>query len=540
MNKLFTQLLEIRHIDDDFLHPKYEDLTDPFEMPDMEKAVKRIEKAAKNNEKILIYGDYDVDGVTASALMDDTLFLSGIPRKNISIMLPDRFIDGYGMSPRLLTRAKDEKVSLVITVDCGSRNHEIVKQLKDLKIDTIITDHHECEKTLPDAVAVVNPKRKDYKGPEKLKDLAGVGVAFKLAQALVNKNIIPAGQEKWLLDFVLLGTVCDSMPLTRENRILGFYGIKVLEKTRRPGLKELIKKAKVDKITSEAISFQLGPRLNAAGRLDTAELSLELLRTRSFSRAAAVANELETLNFSRRTEQKSATAEIIARGNKPAPVIVESGNWHEGILGIVAGRLVEKYHKPAFVLSEVEDGVLKGSGRSFGDFSLADALNYAKDTIVGGGGHAGAAGVRVEKGKLKDFTIKINEFYHSLHLTDQERFLKLSPDLSTAELNHFNLDFLTDLTLLEPYGAGNREPIFELKNAYINGVRRMGTTGQHLRLDLMDSRGNCLKCIAFSAPNSWLNLTPNDHCDFLIQPTENIFRGVRSVEARLLAIHPAE
>ncbi len=538
MNKLFTQLLEIRHIDDDFLHPKYESLTDPSLMPDMDKAIARIKTAAKSREKILIYGDYDVDGVTASALMENALTLAGVPPENIIIMLPDRFIDGYGMSPRLISRAKDEQITLVITVDCGSRNHEIVKQLNSLGIDTIITDHHECAKALPAAVAIVNPKRKDFKGPDALKDLAGVGVAFKLAQALVNENLIPAGQEKWLLDLVLLGTVCDSMPLTRENRILGFYGIKVLEKTRRPGLKALMKNANVTKITSESIGFQIGPRLNAAGRLDTAELSLELLRTKSRAKAASVAAELEQLNLARRTEQQSATSEIIARGNKPAPVIIESGNWHEGILGIVAGRLVENYHKPAFVLSEVEDGVLKGSGRSFGDFSLAAALDYAKDTIIGGGGHAGAAGVRLEKARLKDFTIKINEFYHSLHLADQERFLKLTADLTTSEINHFNLDFLSDLTLLEPYGMGNREPVFQLTNSRISGVKHMGASGRHLRLDLIDGGGHHLKCIAFSAPQAWLDLTPDDHCNFLIQLIENNFRDFRSVEARLLDVIP--
>ncbi|MBR0242353.1 DHH family phosphoesterase, partial [Candidatus Saccharibacteria bacterium] len=336
MNKLFVQILEKRHLTDDFLHPKYENLTDPCELNDMEKAVARIKTAIKNHEKILIYGDYDVDGVTASTLMENALILAGAKPENLAIMLPDRFIDGYGMSPRLIKKAIKDQVKLVITVDCGSKNHAIIEELTEQKIDTIITDHHECDETLPDAVAVINPKRKDYKGPEKLRDLAGVGVAFKLAEALRNEGLIKNGQEKWLLDLVLIGTICDQMVLTGENRILGFYGIKVLEKTRRPGLKEIMKNAKVTKITSESIGFQIGPRLNAAGRLETAELSLNVLRTKSSAEAAKLAKKLEELNKARRTEQKAAVEEIAKSGPKDTPVIIETGNWHEGIIGIVA------------------------------------------------------------------------------------------------------------------------------------------------------------------------------------------------------------
>ena len=194
MNKLFTQLVETRHLDESFLHPKYEDLADPFLMPDMEKAIDRIKKAIETGEKVLIYGDYDVDGVTASTVMETALTLAGI--KNPDIMLPDRFVDGYGMSPRLIDRAKSTGVTLVITVDCGSRNHAIIEELNTLNIDTIVTDHHECEATLPEAVAVINPKRQDYTAPSKLRDLAGVGVAFKVAQALVKAGLIENGRGK--------------------------------------------------------------------------------------------------------------------------------------------------------------------------------------------------------------------------------------------------------------------------------------------------------------------------------------------------------
>ncbi len=534
MNKLFTQLVETRNLDDSFLHPKYENLTDPFLMPDMEKAVSRIKNAIETGEKVLIYGDYDVDGVTASTVMETALTLAGI--KNPEIMLPDRFVDGYGMSPRLIDRAKEIGTTLVITVDCGSRNHQIIEELNTLKIDTIVTDHHECEATLPEAVAVINPKRQDFTGPTKLRDLAGVGVAFKVAEALVKTGLITPGQEKWLLDLVLLGTICDSMPLTGENRILSYFGIKVLEKTSRKGLRELMRTAGVKSINSESIGFQIGPRLNAAGRLDTAEIALNLLRTTSVTEAATLANKLEELNKTRRTEQRAATEEIIKRGDKDDPVIIETGNWHEGILGIVAGRLVETKHKPAFVLAETETGVFKGSGRSFGDFNLAEALEFAKDTIVNGGGHAAAAGVRVKEEDLWAFREKVNEYYRSLHLVDQEKYLKQTADLATSDIGDFSLDFLADLKELEPFGPGNEEPIFEINNPEILTVRPMGDKNQHLRIDVKGRDGKIIKLVAFFAPERWFALSSEDECNFLIKPIENEWRSVRSVEGRLLDV----
>lgn len=537
MNKFFTQLVQARHLTDDFIRPKYENLTDPTILPDMKKALDRIEKAVKNQEKVLIYGDYDVDGVTSSTLMEQALKLAGL--KNLEIMLPDRFIDGYGMSERLIARAKEHQITLVITVDCGSRNHAIIEELNHENIDTIVTDHHECEDILPEAVAVINPHRHDYKGPDDLKNLAGVGVAFKLAQGLSNRNLIKNGQEKWLLDLVLLGTICDSMLITKENRILTYYGKIVLEKTRRAGLKELIKNSHTTKITSETIGFQLGPRLNAAGRLDTAEISLNLLRTDSVTEAAKLAKKLEDLNNKRRTEQRAATAEIAERlknTKETSPVIIETGKWHEGILGIVAGRLVEKYQKPAFVLSEVEDGIFKGSGRSFGEFNLAKALEFAKDSIEGGGGHAAAAGVQVKRENLYKFREKINAYYESLELKDQDRFLKQHADIDIDSLKDFNLELIEDLSKLEPFGPGNEEPTFCLKDAEIFDTRRMGQDGTHLRLDLKARDGATIKTIAFSAPDPWFNLYDDEKYNFIIRPTANEWNGTRSVEARLLDI----
>ncbi len=535
MSKLFERLLESRGLDHSFLNLKYEDLTDPFVLSDLEKAVDRIKIAIENNEKILIYGDYDVDGVTASTLMANALELAGVLPKNIDIMLPDRFADGYGMSSRLITFAKNKKIDLIITVDCGSRNHAIIDELNALNIDTIVTDHHECDNNLPEALSVINPKRPDSQD-DNLKKLAGVGVAFKLAQGLVKKGLVPAGQEKWLLDLVLIGTICDNMVLTGENRILGYYGLKVLEKTRRAGLKELMKKARVKNLTSESIGFQIGPRLNAAGRLDSAEISLKLLRTKSPTEAATLAEQLEELNKKRKTEQQKAIKEISNKGIPDDPVIIETGNWHEGILGIIAGRLTEDYRRPTFVLTEIENGIFKGSGRSFGDFNLADALNFVKDSIIDGGGHAGAAGVRVDSKHLYEFREKINQYYKDLHLSNQEQYFKNHADLDIYDLSDFSLGFLKELKLLEPFGAGNEEPIFRICDADIINVSRMGADQNHLRIDIKDQKGHNLKLIAFFAPDTWFTLGPEDKISPLIKLIENDYNGVKSVEARIVDI----
>lgn len=537
MNKIFTQLVKARGLSSDFLNPKYENLASPNELPDMKKAVNRIEKAVKTGEKVLIYGDYDVDGVTASTLMEKALKMAGVTE--VEIMLPDRFVDGYGMSERLIKYAQKGKFTLVITVDCGSRNHTIIEELNINHIDTIVTDHHECEETLPDAIAVINPHRQDYKGPKTLENLAGVGVAFKLAQGLTEKKLIKNGQEKWLLDLVLLGTICDSMLITDENRILTYFGKIVLEKTRRPGLLELMKNAGVKQITYQSIGFQIGPRLNAAGRLDTAKIALDLLRTTSNTEAAKLAKKLETLNKKRRDEQRAAVKEISERFKKhpqDTPVIIETGNYHEGIIGIVAGRLVETYHKPAFVLTEVEDGIFKGSGRSFGEFNLADALAHVKDIIEGGGGHAAAAGVQIKQQNLYKFYERINDYYESLNLKNQEKYLQKKSDLDIEDLKDFNLELLEDLAKLEPFGPGNEEPIFRLKNAEIIETKRMGEDQNHLRLDLKGKDKKTIKSVAFFAKESWFNLYDDQTYNFLIQPTLNEWNGTRSIEARLVDI----
>ena len=548
MSKLFQELVEKRGYSEDFLSPKYEKLASPFLLPDMRRAVERIKRAIEGKEKILIYGDYDVDGVTASAVMNDALKLAGL--EDIEIMLPDRFKDGYGMSKKIVQEAEKRGRTLVITVDCGSANKEIVQDLKKIGVETIVTDHHEVPKELPEAVAIVNPKRRDVQNCIKnweedaekildLRDLAGVGVAFEVARALVLEGKIPAGQEKWLLDLVLIGTICDSMKMSGENRKLCFWGMRVLKKTRRVGLRELLRAIGGQELSSEVIGFQIGPRLNAAGRMSSAKKALELLTSKTRAEAAKLAAELEELNKQRRNEQNAAVSEIRELGVNKEPVLVYSGDWHEGVLGIIAGRLVEEYKKPTFIFSETED-FLKGSGRSFGEFDLSEALKNCSKSIIGGGGHAGACGVKIEKGKLKEFEQEINNYYRGLNLFEQERFLDEKEDLSSFRLDGFDLDFLNELKSLEPFGVGNRMPIFLLMNMLILDKGLMGDEGQHLRLLIRGEGEKTLKVLAFNAPEQWRRIERGQRANLWTRIEKNEFRGTASVEGRILKMGLAE
>lgn len=549
MSELFEQLVRARGISEQFLTPQYDDCVDPFLLPDAEKAINRIKKAIEQREKILIYGDYDVDGVTASVVMYDGLKMAGAGK--IEIMLPDRFTDGYGMSKKVIQYAKESGVSLVITVDCGSGNKDIVEALSDENIDTIVTDHHECPDELPDAIAVVNPKRKDIfsiiaewdkytKELMDLRELAGVGVAFTLIRGLVKAGMIQSGREKWLLDLVVIGTLCDSMRITGENRRLTYFGMVVLKKTQRPGLREMIRSIGVKKISSNTIGFQIGPRLNAAGRMETATKALDLLMAKNRADAARMVAELDRLNEERKNQQKQAVKEIKEKGEAALePVIVVAGDWHEGILGIIAGRLVEDYKKPAFVFT-MKDGEYKGSGRSFGDFNLAEALAVCKEEIIGGGGHAGACGVKVAKDKMDIFKEKVNEYYRDLSLFDQEQFLEENEDLEINFVGDLTVDFLDEINRLEPYGAENEMPVFLLRSMYVVDARKMGTDEQHMRMLVRDRDGAMLKMVAFNAPRKWLQIKPGEKVDAWIHVEENEWNGLRSAEGRILKMTLAQ
>jgi len=528
---LFSQLMRKRGLGEEFLQPKYEDLEDPFLLPDMEKAVGRILKAGERGEKVVVYGDYDVDGVCASVVMREALKFAGV--EEVEILLPDRFVDGYGMNEGVIDEIVGSGASLVVTVDCGSGSGKVISALKGRGVDAIVTDHHEIDDVPEDAVAVVNPKRSTVGG-----ELGGVGVAFKVAVA-VNMRANGGGcdgQEKWLLDLVAIGTVCDAMVLTGENRILVAFGMKVLGKTRRAGLRELMKLAGVRDINTKALGFQIGPRLNASGRISTATKSLRLLLADARAEAFALAKELEELNKERKKVQTEAIDEIEKAGILEDPVLVVTGDCHEGVVGIIAGRLMERYKRPSFVFARAEGGLLKGSGRSFGEFALADCITHCQKMLVAGGGHNFACGVTIANSDYEAFKMEVNDYYRGLKLKDQKRFLAVREDLAVEDLGDLTEEFVEELSLLEPYGEGNPEPVLKLSGVLVLSADKMGSDGRHLRLNVRGRDGKTMKLVAFYAEDAWFEVEEGERVDVLVTLDVNEWNGLRSVEGRILSV----
>lgn len=537
---LFDRILASRGITaenmDSFLNPKYSDTYDPFLLPDMKKAVDRLVKARKKQEKITIYGDYDIDGLTSSTLLYDALKSFGF--NNVDVFIPNRFVDGYGLSMDAVKKIAQDKTSLVITVDCGSLSEKEIIKANELGMDIIVTDHHGVADIQPPAVAVINPKRHDSIYP--FRDLASVGVAFKLIQALQTEiDGLPVGQEKWLLDLVALGTVCDVVELVDENRIFAYWGIEVMKKTKRQGLKALMAVAKIEpsKLGARSLGFGLGPRLNAAGRLETARHALDLLMSDDAGEALELAYLLDEMNRKRRFDQDKIFKEAIkkAENYKDDPVLVLVGDdWNHGIVGIVAAKILEKYKKPAIILQQIDD-VLKGSARSFGDFHIADAIRANQDLISSGGGHKFAAGVSLPSNNLEDFRRELNRIFKSKHnlLIEQDKLVPSADAI--AGFDEITLDLIDSIAKLEPFGHGNLDPIIKSQSIVVANVKKMGDSGQHLKLCFKDNNGNKLDCVAFNAPD-YFCVEVGMIVDASYQPILNEWQGNKSVEGKLVDI----
>ena len=515
-----------------FLNPDYNNQHDPFLLPDMEKAVERLLAAHKKQEKITIYGDYDVDGVSASTIILDAFEKFGF--KNVDYFLPDRFKDGYGMNKRGVKLLAERGTNLILTVDCGSLNHAEIDFAKGFGIDTIVTDHHNIAEVQPNAVAVVNPRRKENKYPQAEK-FAGVGVAFKLIQALQTRlDGLPLGQEKWLLDMVALGTVCDIMQQTVENRQNTFWGLKVMEKTRRNGLRSMLAYAGIDKLNSSTLGFVLGPRINSAGRLETAEKALGLMLEKDSFRALEKAKYLDELNKKRRKLQSDALEIAIQKAKdfeNDKVLVIADENFNDGIIGIVASGLMEKFKKPVFVIS-IEGEIAKGSARSFGEFSASQAVDKAREIIIKGGGHDAAAGVTLPTSKIDDFRRIVNQFYDSLNLKDQLKYLLPKVDIQLEDFSPISLDLFEKITKLEPFGNGNEEPTFEIKNARVVARQEMGDKKQHLKLTLTDGK-NKIKMLKFNAPEEFF-VEIGEEIDVVFSLGLNEWQGQKNVEGQIL------
>jgi single-stranded-DNA-specific exonuclease recJ len=564
VSNLFETLLAVRGLSDpavrqDFFMPNYDAAHDPFLLPDMLPAVERLMQAHERHERIVIYGDYDIDGLTATTVLLDAFEQFGF--SDVQAFIPNRFVEGYGLTMEAVDRIIDTmQAQLIVTVDCGSLSEAEIVHANERGVDIIVTDHHNVAPVQPPAVGVINPKRllQDYPdeyhefilkpdSPYQGKlypflDLAGVGVAFKLVQALQTRLPgLPAGQEKWLLDLVALGTVCDIVTLRDENRTNVFWGLKVLAKTRRLGLKALMAVSGVrqEQVKARDLGFGLGPRMNAAGRLDTAEHALAMLRATDKTTALEAARQLDEFNAARRSQQDAIFKEAVQQAEQyqDDPVLVLSGRgWNHGIIGIVAAKIVEQYHKPTYVLEEMEFEA-KGSARSFGDFSVADAIRASDDIITKGGGHKLAAGVTLPTAAIPTFRQRVNQFYQSLQLQDQAALLLPREDV-TAQLGEVTAELVADITRMEPFGPGNPQPILRSNHLSVEQVRRMGSEGQHVKLTLRDETGQ-LQMIAFAAPEHFF-VQPGQVVDVWYQPIENEWRGMRQVEGRLLHLAPSE
>lgn len=535
---LFDQILKARGLEgqarDLFLSPSYEAKHDPFLLPDMQPAVERLVKAREQQERITIYGDYDIDGLTATTVLLDAFESFGY--SHVDAFIPNRFVEGYGLTVDAVERIAEAGAQLIVTVDCGSLSEKEIIRANELGVDVIVTDHHNVAPVQPPAVAVINPKRSDHNYP--FIDLAGVGVAFKLVQALQTRlEGLPAGHEKWLLDLVALGTVCDVVTLVDENRANVYWGLKVLAQTRRPGLKALMAVAAVEpeKVNARSLGFGLGPRMNAAGRLETAQYALDMLRAKDSMVALEKAQQLDALNQSRRANQdKIFKAAIIqAEEYKNDPVLVVSHpDWNHGIIGIVAAKLLEKYKKPTYVLQEMGEES-KGSARSYGDFSAADAIRASDDIIIKGGGHKLAAGVTVPTKNIEAFRQRVNEFYRSKDLFNQAALLLPKADIVVANFNDVDEALLKELERLEPCGNGNPEPVFKSENMLVINLRRMGADAQHVKITLQDENKKSMEFLAFNAPESFF-VEPGEYVTIWFQPSINEWQGRRTVEGRLL------
>lgn len=539
---LFEQILAARGLNDvsarqAFLSPDYAATKyDPFLLSEMDKAVARLVLARQHQEKVVIYGDYDIDGLSATALLLDAFHSFGF--QHLDAFIPNRFVEGYGMTIGAVDKVRDMGAQLIVTVDCGSLCHTEIAYAAELGIDTVVTDHHNIAPTRPPAVATVNPKYADHEYP--FRDLCGAGVAFKLVQALQTRlDGLPDGYEKWLLDLVALGTVCDIVTLVDENRANVYWGLEVLKKQRRTGLKALMAVSGIEPETVNArhLGFGLGPRMNAAGRLDTAQHSLDMLTATDGIEALAASEKLEAFNIERRSIQDEIFKQACEQADGMADdrvLVVASEGWNHGVIGIVASKLVETYKKPVFIIG-IRGDMATGSARSFGNFSAADAVRAADDIVLRGGGHSAAAGVTLETAQIPAFRRRVNEFYDSLNLTDQVRFLQPSADVEIKDFTEITEELVEQIARMEPFGNGNPEPILKIAHAVVAGVRRMGANGQHVKIALRDAGEKTLQVLAFNAPESFFR-EPGDEIAAWFQPNINGWNGVRTVEGRLLHV----
>ena len=515
------------------LTPGEEPLLDPMLLKDMDRAVLRVTRALKRGETIAVYGDYDVDGITATCLLTDCLTRLG---GRVRSYIPDRLEEGYGLNQEAVLHLARQGVTLIITVDCGITAAREVEFARELGIDVVITDHHECKQAIPEAAAVVDPHRPDC--PYPFKGLAGVGVALKLAMAAAGPDRAGLVFREYA-DLAAVGTVADVMPMTGENRTIVQTGLAALAHPRRVGLAQLMEEAGLgDKpVTSVSIGYTLAPRINAAGRMGQADLAAELLLTRDPGRAAALAQELCALNRERQTIECEIFQECVQRLERrpqSGVILLADEHWHQGVVGIVASRLTEKYSCPVFMVC-LDQGMGKGSCRSWGGVNLFHLLTQCQDLLEGFGGHAMAAGFTVREENIPALECRLRQLVLEEQAGEElPSLLEIDAAVLPQELT---VEAVEALDALEPCGAGNPRPVLVLTGAHVISAAQVGR-GRHLKLRL-EGRGVPLDAIFFSVDGSELGLTPGCRVDVAFYPQINDFRGVRSVQLQVVDLRHA-
>lgn len=542
INPIILQLLHNRGVIeqteiDEFLSPDYEKLHSPFLFSDIKKIIAKIKKAIEKNEKIFVYGDYDADGVTSSALLISCL------RKinaDCDIYIPHRENEGYGLNNKAIEIIAGKGAKLIITVDCGISDFQEVEFAKSLGIEIIITDHHIPPKKLPECL-ILNPHTdKNYP----FKELAGVGVAFKLAQALLKelgqeKKLIAF--EKWLLDLAAIGTIADCVPLLGENRIITKYGLIVLNKTKREGIKSLIKKAAINRdiIDSYNVSFQLSPRINAAGRMNHANSAYKLLMSKSQKNAEKLADELNKTNSDRQKLTDRITKEMISEiGDNPREkaIIFIKNECLIGILGLIAGKMTSLYSRPSLILTE-KDGKLVGSGRSIPKFNLIRALENLKKLFSNFGGHSQACGFTLkEKGLFPEFKQNFLDLIdEKLESKDLSPIIKIAAEIKLSQITWQMFD---ELNKFKPFGQANSQPIFLTRNLKVLSSKEVGQNGNHLKIFVnshSDSTSCNLDCIGFGIAKNWRGqLKAGNFIDLTYNIDENRWNGNRELQLKVV------
>ena len=509
-----------------FLNPTRKDFHDPYLMPDMEIAVNRIIKAIENQEKVIIYGDYDVDGITSITVLKKFLADRGL---QVDSYIPNRLDEGYGLNKQAIKKIVEEKYKLMITVDCGISGIEEVEYGNSLGLETIVTDHHEPTEKLPNAIAVVDAKRKDNKYP--FNQLAGVGVVFKLIQAISKVYNLEEKEYLKYLDIVCVGTISDIVPLVDENRVITKLGLKLVEVTKNIGLKALLASIGYRKIDSSAISFGVAPRINACGRMGHEQDALQLFLTDNIVEATNISKKLNEYNKQRQDIEKRIFEEVllkIEKGEKNKPCIVLADeNWHHGVIGIVSSKVTEMYYKPSILIClEGEEG--KGSGRSIPGFDLHEALTKCDNYINRFGGHSMAIGISVARNNFEKFKADFEEYVNNSDIKELTPIIKVDEEITARDIG---INIVNELNMLEPYGEANKMPMFMYRNLKINSIRAL-SEGKHLKLTLKDEN-LVIDAIGFNMGYLVDEYLLGDKVDILGNLEINSFNGRESVQINL-------